>query len=242
MSNNNYYVYKHTNKINGKVYIGITCQKPKQRWGGNGYRYSEQRFGYAISKYGWDGFKHEILYEGLSETQAKIIEVSLIHYYKSTNPKYGYNVSEGGDIVSEETRKKISEANKGANNPNYGKRGAETSMYGRTHTEEAKAKISEANSGVNNYLYGKTGFDNPKSKSVICLTTGFAFGSTCEAGRFYNMHYSHIGGCCRGERKSAGKFNGEPLRWKYIRDLPKPKLSEEDKEHLRYIRDRFYNN
>ena len=243
MSNNNYYVYKHTNKVNNKVYIGITCQEPTKRWA-NGSGYRTQHFSRAILKYGWDGFSHEILYEGLSEAQAKVLEVSLIYYYKSTNPKYGYNISEGGDIVhhSEETRKKMSEAQKGENNPNYGKRGAETSFYGKHHTEETKAKISEANKGANHPNYGKTGFNNPTSKAVICTTTGFAFGSISEAGKYYNTNRGNIRSCCKGERKSAGKINGEKLVWKYICDLPKPILTESDKEHLRYIRDRVYNN
>ena len=36
-------VYKHTCP-NGKVYIGITCQKPQNRWGKDGNGYKEQLF------------------------------------------------------------------------------------------------------------------------------------------------------------------------------------------------------
>ena len=237
--NNNYYVYLHTNKLNGKVYIGITCQKPERRWK-SGSGYSTQHFSRAIKKYSWDGFEHEVLYSGLSEAQAKILEVSLIHYYKSTNPKYGYNVSFGGDIVSEGTRKKMSKALKGTNNPNYGKH----------LSDEQKAKMSEAKRGANNPNYGKhlseetkakmSGFKNNRSKSCICLTTGFAFGSTGEAAKYYNINNSNIGKCCNGERESAGKLNGTKLQWKYICDLPKPKLSYEDKQHLKDMLNKYY--
>ena len=57
MNENNYTVYMHKNKINGKVYVGITKQKPKNRWNyGNGYLNSGH-FIKAIRKYGaenWD--------------------------------------------------------------------------------------------------------------------------------------------------------------------------------------------
>ena len=96
--------------------------------------------------------------------------------------------------------------------------------------------------GFNHPMYGKTGFNHPKSKSVICLTTGFAFGSTREAGLYYDIACNNISSCCNGKLKSAGKLNGEKLKWKFICDLPKPILTESEKEHLRYIRDRFYNN
>ena len=229
---NNYYVYLHTNKVNGKVYIGITSLKPEQRWA-NGRGYKGQHFSNAIKKYSWNNFKHEVLYSGLSEAKAKILETSLIHFYNSTNPKYGYNVSEGGDVISESTRKKLSEIN-----------------MGKVLSEETKAKLSEVRKGSNNPMYGKTGANNPNygktgfkhhsSKSCICLTTGFAFGSTKEAGRFYNIDDSGIRCCCRGKYKSYGKLNDKKLQWKYICDLPKPKLSYEDKQHLKDMLNKYY--
>lgn len=82
-------VYRHTNLINGKVYIGITSQIPEKRWGKNGKNYTESiKFNNAIKKYGWNNFKHEILYEGLSNKEAISIEESLILYYQKLNKSY----------------------------------------------------------------------------------------------------------------------------------------------------------
>lgn len=92
-----YIVYKHTNKINGKVYIGITCQTPEQRWR-NGLGYKDQsKFYGAILKYGWDGFFHEIIYRELSQKEAYEIEEKLIKKYNSIED--GYNIQTGGEDV-----------------------------------------------------------------------------------------------------------------------------------------------
>ena len=89
-----YCVYKHTNKFNGKVYIGITSQPPEKRWK-NGYGYEGNEYFYrAIQKYGWnDGFNHEIIVSGLTKEDACSIEIELIKAHDSTNPDKGYNFS-----------------------------------------------------------------------------------------------------------------------------------------------------
>lgn len=69
-----YVVYCHTNKINGKRYIGITSRKPERRWrNGEGY-YHNQHFYASIQKYGWHNFMHEILYSDLKKEDACDIE------------------------------------------------------------------------------------------------------------------------------------------------------------------------
>lgn len=107
-----YCVYVHTNKTNGKRYVGITSMPPKRRWAnGRGYR-SNRLFYRAIQKYGWDGFAHEILESGLTKQSAYEKEIALIQSMQLTDPKYGYNLDRGGNgsnRVTDETRKKLSD-------------------------------------------------------------------------------------------------------------------------------------
>ena len=112
-------VYMHITPSN-KRYIGITSKDLEERFGSNGCLYRNQIFGRAINKYGWDNIEHIVVAENLSKEEAKKLEIELITKYDTTNPKYGYNRSIGGDIPvilgqhhSEETKKKISDSNKG---------------------------------------------------------------------------------------------------------------------------------
>lgn len=100
-----YTVYKHTNKKNGKVYIGITGQDVKRRWQ-HGAGYYGTYFYNAIKKYGWDSFKHEILHKNLSEEDAFRIEKELIKEYRSNVREYGYNIAEGGQVVHGSSERK----------------------------------------------------------------------------------------------------------------------------------------
>ena len=128
-----YYVYSHRNKINNKIYIGITKQNPTVRWGVDGKRYKDSpRFWNAIQKYGWDNFEHEILYENLSQSEAADKEQELIKKYRSNNEQFGYNMTSGGEthyIFTEEVREKLSQQKRGELNPQWGQ-----SSYRRTKT------------------------------------------------------------------------------------------------------------
>lgn len=98
---NEYCIYKHTNKINHKVYIGMT-NNPKRRWANNGKEYMPKdgcnsRFWGAIKKYGWSNFKHEILISGLTRKEAEQAEIDTIAKYDATNRYKGYNIAHGGN-------------------------------------------------------------------------------------------------------------------------------------------------
>lgn len=96
IENSNYYVYTHTNLINNKIYVGITMQKPEKRWL-NGLGYIKNHDFYSdIQKYGWDNFKHEILYENLSLENACLKESDLIQHYRIEYPSLVYNLTSGG--------------------------------------------------------------------------------------------------------------------------------------------------
>lgn len=238
----NYKLYVHTTP-SGKRYYGITKLKPEHRWNnGKGYK-NNQYFTRAIEKYGWDNITHEILFDDLTESEAKELEQYYIQWYDTANSKYGYNITLGGEggnglHPSEETKKKISE-----NNARYwkGKQFSEEHKQklsenhshcwkGRHHTEESKQKMSKANKGKNHYMYGKhlpeetrkkmgearKGKNNPKAKSVICLTTKKIFFTGAEGAERYNISKPNITQCCQGKRKSAGKYNGQKLVWKYL--------------------------
>lgn len=139
--NKEYTVYRHV-APNNKIYVGVTCLPPHQRWqNGRGYK-TNQYFSHAIKKYGWDNFKHEILFTNLTPQQASRIEKILIACWRCNDSRYGYNIESGGISnyqISDTTRRKMSLAHKnkmtGKDNP----------MYGRNLSEDAKRKISIAN-------------------------------------------------------------------------------------------------
>ena len=211
-----YTVYKHTSP-SGKVYIGITCQKPRARWK-NGYGYKEQnKFYNAICKYGWDNFKHEILYKNLTIEEAEQKEIELITLYDSKNN--GYNATDGGrgtsgvvlnEEISCERSKiatniypKIKDALlKGINDywsniENRNKRsenqkGEKASWYGKHFSDEARKKLSES----------KKGKPALNRKKVMCLNDNKEFSSMHEVAEYYGCSVSMVSMICSGKKKN----------------------------------------
>lgn len=115
-------VYRHTTP-SGRVYIGITRQRPEDRWK-RGWGYNTNLvFFRAIEKYGWDNIKHEVLMEGLTEDEAKQAEIELIAKHNATDRRYGYNITAGGDSAisrshTDEEKQRFREAWLGSKNPN----------------------------------------------------------------------------------------------------------------------------
>ena len=177
-----YTVYLHISP-SGKRYYGITKLNINQRWrNGNGYK-NQKCFWRAIEKYGWDNFEHIIIARGLSEEEAKWLEIELIREWNTTNPNKGYNNSLGGESwnCSEETKKKMSEAKKGKHLSEETKKKMSESKKGKYLSEETKKKLSEIKSGKqlseehkkkisravskeNNPMYGKHLSEETKKK------------------------------------------------------------------------------
>lgn len=91
------FVYKITNLINKKIYIGITNDY-KKRWS-NHKCCKTSLVGKAIQKYGKDNFRFEILFEKLSIEEASKKEIELIKTYNCLAPN-GYNISKDGYNIS----------------------------------------------------------------------------------------------------------------------------------------------
>lgn len=215
-----YYVYLHNNKINNKKYIGITKQKPENRWGLNGYNYHSSPYFYsAIQKYGWNNFEHIILYNNLTKEEACKKEIELINDYKTQNKKYGYNIMEGGSAPSlpKEVRDKLSEALK--NNQN-GKghpctidkrKKISEAQKGRKLTEEHKRKLSLAASKRHVVCSDEKkrllSQNYPHKKKVYCVETNIIYNSVQKCARQLNLHATNITKVCKGIHHTTGGYH-----------------------------------
>jgi group I intron endonuclease len=176
-------IYKITNKINGKVYIGKDERCKKDYYG------SGKNIKAAIKKYGVENFEKQIIEDNITDKHIlQEREKYWIREYGSINPEVGYNISEGGnggDTISRNPDKsaiikKISETLKGrmfsqehkdnlkknhnSKNPETVKKISEK-LKGKKKTEEHKKKLSIANREHNKKIGKWANDDNPMKKN-----------------------------------------------------------------------------
>lgn len=224
MTENNYCVYVHTNKINGKKYVGITKRDVKARWQhGNGYK-RHKKFYNAILKYGWDGFEHEVLFKGLTLEEANVKERELIKFYDSMNN--GYNLTQGGDgspgcAHTEEAKQKMSESRKNREITEEWRRHLGEALKGRPCptkgeklTEEHKEKISL---GLKEYYQNNKEAHNRKRNkfpAIPVLCDGREFESIKVCADFYNIDNAVMARWLCGKSFIPEEFVRKGLRYK----------------------------
>lgn len=151
----NHNIYIVTSPSN-KQYVGQTVLTPQKRWQSHYWKAHSNCEGIlyrAIRKYGKENFVIKLLISDISnQEEANLWEILMIRNFNTF--ENGYNMTEGGEgtvgwempesvkikigktnlgrIVSEETRKKMSEARMGHVSP----------MLGKTHSESTKKKMS----------------------------------------------------------------------------------------------------
>lgn len=187
-------IYKWTNKLNGKVYIGKSINLRKRC---HKYLYKinkittikkedrvfDMLFDKALVKYGFENFSVETLecYPLRSEFIETYIlrrEEFWISFYNSTNKTIGYNLLSGD-------------------------RG-----LGHGLSEESKKKISVANSGKNNGMFGEISSRRIKicKVSTIDFSTLNIYDSISDAGERNKLNISHLSDALKGKRIKVGGY------------------------------------
>lgn len=139
-----------------------------------------------------------------------------IGYKQSEFAKESLRKRMTGRTVSEETKKKLSNLNKGEKHPKFGTK----------HSDETRKRISESLKGkkfskerLKNLSESHKGIPSPQRKKVKCIELNKVFDSISEANEYckkYGYNRLKISECCNGKRKYSGKLkDGTKLHWQY---------------------------
>ncbi len=154
------YIYKTTNLINGKQYIGL--HKGSQL--DNSYYGSGTCIHRALKKYGKENFKCELIDTAYSLEELKQKEKFWIDFFKAVESANYYNLIPGGGYreVTEEQRCYLSNINKGKKHTQETKdkiskahKGKHCGDKNNAKLPQARAKLKIKNHGKNNPVYGR---------------------------------------------------------------------------------------
>jgi group I intron endonuclease len=205
-------VYKVTNMINGKVYIGKTESGLKVRKVGHYQsvkKGSETNFHRALRKGNRNDFKWEILNEYSTKKDMDTAEINYITEYDAY--ENGYNMTEGGDggityqkgdELYERIKHKLGKwkcGNPGATDEAIAKR-IETFKSVKWVTGELHGNFGHSrNKGK--YI----GKDNPNAKSITI--DGITYSTITEASKTLNTSTSAIAYRCKSKNYKSYKYN-----------------------------------
>lgn len=162
MYNSNHVIYKHTNLINGKSYIGYTSKGLEARWNqhindSNKNKQKVNKFHEALRQYSKENWNSQVLFVCLDIKFLKQMEVVFIEEYQTH--LNGYNSNKGGSGVpehSESTKVKLKNKRKGR-----------TPNLGNVHSEETKKRFSETRKGEGNSMFGNTHSEESKLRMSV---------------------------------------------------------------------------
>jgi group I intron endonuclease len=164
------FIYKITNLLNGKIYVGQTTQRPAKRWASHkaGVKNPKWPIHRAIARHGAENFDFAVIEECQDRETLDQAECRWIAELRSKKPG-GYNVTDGGGgingykfsaeacaklgdrsrgrHVSQETGRKISEAKRGQRLGDETRRRMAAARIGKKHSPEVREKIARSNRG-----------------------------------------------------------------------------------------------
>ena len=153
MEERNFDVYKATNKLNNKYYIGVTTQGVGARMKNHLYKAlsgSQYKFHKALAEVGLENFTVEVIDSTTDVEEAKNLEKYWIEKLHANNSDYGYNSDCGGDIMfhTEETKAKISAIHKGKDMSSAYKSLLQYSLQGKFICEYDSCTEAEKKTGI----------------------------------------------------------------------------------------------
>lgn len=176
-------IYQAKNKINGKLYVGMTIQGLEVRKEAHEYNVSKNKlecpiFYNAIKKYGKDGFEWSAIDEAPTQAELCIKEIYWISELNTIYPN-GYNMAAGGNSPPNltlnprkvEICKKISNSLKGRTYEDiHGKEKADQLKKERSKALEGKKKSSSARENMSKAHTGLKDSEETKKRKSIAAT------------------------------------------------------------------------
>jgi group I intron endonuclease len=224
-------IYKATGPT-GKVYIGQTVKTLNRRKSDHGFRAKKGdcrgAFQIALLEHGLDAFTWEQICTADTLEELNEREIYWIAHYDSTNPEKGYNLAPGGLAWSpsgetrrklseankgqipwiknrhhsEETRRKLSEAHKGKHPSEKTRKKLSEAGKGRSPSPETRRKIGDAERGKKNHWFGKNFSEEYRRK----------LSEAHKGEKLSTEHCQKIGVANKGEKNPAAKLDEDKVK------------------------------